>query len=296
MRRSMLALDRERTAALLGFDGVIGNSRDAGVGTKDYVAEILASVAILMTNLPTLASDRYLWSSNELAMVELADGFCGTSSLTPQKKNPWAVDWLRGPAGNSIGYFASCLGAIRSSSSTDGSVQDYPETPLPLACLDACEYLDLMAGVFATITVKKETMLARARDSWARASNLAAVIARRADLSYRSAHAIVARLVRIAAERGDRPTEATGELLDVAGLALGLAQSEVREALDPEAFVATRVAEGRVNPREVEAMLALSRAGIRRDQNWLTERRRRLSSARSMLREAARGYALEMGG
>ena len=46
-------------------------------------------------------------------MIEVADGFCGTSSIMPQKKNAWALDWTRGAAGNAVGYFASCLAALR---------------------------------------------------------------------------------------------------------------------------------------------------------------------------------------
>ncbi len=288
-------LDRGRTASLLGFDGVLVNSRDAGFGNKDYVAEILAAIGILMTNLSILSSDLYLWSTYEFGMVELADGFCGTSSIMPQKKNPWAVDWVRGAAGNAVGYLASCLGALKGSSSTDASMQDYPEVPLPSACTDAADYLNLISGVLDTLEVKKTRMLERARSNWTTASNLADAIVRSAGVSYRSAHGIVGKLVRESVDRGLLPRDVTGQLVDqaaveVVGAPIGLSDDQVQEALDPTSFVESRVTQGSVKPEEVSRMLDQGLEQLRRDKRWLERAKGKLVKASQTLRTEVERY------
>jgi len=266
----------------------VRHARDAGFGTKDYVAEILAATGILMSNLSTLCSDLYLWSTFEFGMIEVADGFCGTSSIMPQKKNAWALDWTRGAAGNAVGYFASCLAALRGTSSTDAMAQEYPDWPLADACTEATDYLTLVAGVLETLKVNKALMLERARANWTTASNLADAIVRIGGFSFRSAHGIVGRTVRAAGEAGIGPHQVDAIFLDgvamqVAGRAAGLSDAQIREALDPVGFVATRVTAGGVQPDEVRAMLADGARQLIDDGDWLGVRRAQVANAAQAL-------------
>ena len=284
-------LDRSRTAALLGFDGVIVNSRDAGFGTKDYVAEILAAVSIMMSDLGLLSSDLYLWSSYEFGMVELADGYCGTSSQMPQKKNPWAVDWTRGAVGASIGHFASCLGALKGASTTDGAAQDYPEAPLAESMETASDHLGLMTGVLETLEVKTEVMAERAAANWATANSLADAIVRSTGLSFRAAHGVVGALVREATARGTAPAAVTAAMVDrsaieIVGKPVGLSDAAVREALDPEGFIRSRVTVGSVNPKEVRRMLRQGRASLGGERKWLAAQNAAIAQARGELARA----------
>jgi argininosuccinate lyase len=281
-------LDRDRTASLLGFDHVLPNSRDAGFATRDYVAETIAAITIAMNNVSTLCSDLYLWSSFEFGMSEMADGFSGTSSFMPQKKNAWAVDWARGAAGSMVGAFASSIAAMRGSSSTDGSAQDYPERPLADAFDLAIDYVTLIAGVVGTLSVDVEKMLERATANWTTASNLADTIAREADLSFRAAHGIVGRVVRTAIANGISPLEIRGQDIDraasdVVGHPIGVSDQLVAEALDPTRFVQTRVTAGSVHPDEVRAMLAASASDLHEERLWLADQRQHLQAAHDSL-------------
>jgi len=294
-------LDRDRTAALLGFDGIVRHARDAGFGTKDYVAEILAAIGIAMSNLSTLCADLYLWSSYEFGMVEIADGFCGTSSIMPQKKNAWALDWTRGAAGNSVGYFGSCLAALRGSSSTDAMAQEYPDWPLADACTEACDYLDLVTGVLESIKVNRALMAERASANWTTASNLADAIVRHGGFSFRSAHGIVGRLVREAGLAGRGPHAVDTAFLDqvamqVAQRPAGLTEEQLRAALDPQGFVNTRVTAGSVHPDEVRAMLAEAGEQAGADAAWFGAARAQVVRAAAMLdAEVARRLAAQPG-
>jgi argininosuccinate lyase len=281
-------LDRARVAELLGFDGLMTNSRDAGFGTRDYVAEILAAAGIAMTNLNALCSDLYLWSSWEFSLIELGDGFSGTSSFMPQKKNAWAFDWVRGAAGNVIAASVSSLAAMRGSSSTDGSLQDYPEQPLAAALETATDCFTLIAGALGSIRLRTDVMAERARSNWATASNLAETIARTAELSFREAHGIVGSVVRTAVDAGVAPGELTGAAVDRAatdliGRTLGLSDSQVRDALDPVRFIETRATTGSVNPAEVRTMIAERQRALEQEQAWLSGRVQRDETARKHL-------------
>jgi len=253
-------LNRQLTADLLGFEGVMWHSRDAGFGTKDYVAESLAVQAILMSHLSTLCSDLYLWSSFEFGMIEIDDNFCGTSSIMPQKKNAWALDWTRGAAGNSVGYFASCLSALRGSSSTDAMAQEYPEWALTDAFKESADYVSLITGVIDSLKVNKPLMLERAKNNWSTASNLADAMVRHASFSFREAHSIVGQLVRHCLSQNISPDHVTIEIIDLMTLSMskrpcGLTQDQIKDALDPLQFIKTRVTHGSVNFTEVHNMI-----------------------------------------
>ncbi|MBI3642355.1 MAG: argininosuccinate lyase, partial [Thaumarchaeota archaeon] len=59
-----LRIDRQSTAKMLGFKGLIENSIDA-TGSRDFVAEYVGQISILMTNLSRMAEDLIIWSTSE---------------------------------------------------------------------------------------------------------------------------------------------------------------------------------------------------------------------------------------
>lgn len=80
-------LDRQLTAELLGFDGLVENGYDAIV-SRDDATETAAVVALLMTHLSRLAEDLWMWSTLEFGYVELADRYCSVSSICPRRRTP----------------------------------------------------------------------------------------------------------------------------------------------------------------------------------------------------------------
>ncbi|MBE6539058.1 MAG: argininosuccinate lyase, partial [Ruminococcaceae bacterium] len=79
--------DRRFEAEKLGFDGICLNSLD-GVSDRDFCAELLSALSILMMHLSRFSEEIILWSSWEFKFVELSDAFTTGSSIMPQKKNP----------------------------------------------------------------------------------------------------------------------------------------------------------------------------------------------------------------
>ena len=56
-----LAIDRHRTAELLGFTGLVENALDA-VASRDHAQEVAAACAIAMTHFSRMAAELVLWS------------------------------------------------------------------------------------------------------------------------------------------------------------------------------------------------------------------------------------------
>jgi argininosuccinate lyase len=291
-------VNRRRTAELLGHDGLVLNSSDAGVFARDYIEEVVAVLALLMANLGRFATELYVWHSWEFGFVEVEDGLAGTSSIMPQKKNPHALERVKAAAGQAIGWLPTVMGCQRGVSSTDLDLA-FGEDVIP-GYEDAADgALRLLAEALRTLTVHVDVMAAKAGAFWSTASHLADELVRRPDLPFRTAHHVVARFVRDAVARHQGPADAAPELLtralrDVAGLNVDVPEAEVRRLLDPRHFLETRVTEGSVNPREVLAHVAEAEHTLAARAGWHADRTTRVARAVEGL--VARARAIAAGG
>src|SRR5690606_19478191 len=102
-------IDREALARSLGFARSTANSLDA-VSDRDFLVETLAAAAMCAVHLSRLAEDLIIYSSAEFGFVEMSDAVTSGSSLMPQKKNPDALELLRGKCGRILGaHVALCV-------------------------------------------------------------------------------------------------------------------------------------------------------------------------------------------
>lgn len=280
-------LNRMRTTALLGFDGLVENSK---LGREAYyAAEAIGALAFVMADLNDLATDLHLWSSTEFGLVESDDSYCGTSSIFPQKKNPAGLETIKKAAGSAVTWLATALATFRAEGTGDQAMRELPLIDEALATTEGM--LDLFTGVIETLIVHDDRMAESLSGSWCTASNLADVIVRERGLSFRQVHHIVARVVRNCIAQGIAPADLTSALLDeaaleTAGLELKLGDEAVRDALDPRRFVETRVTDGSVGPLQVARLLAHAQSERVADKRWVEEARARLARAQSELNQA----------
>src|SRR5262249_27850392 len=109
---STLPIDREQTAAHLGFARVAGNTLDA-VADRDFVAEALFVCSLVQVPCSRIGDGLVLWSSQEFGFVTLPDEYATGSSMMPQKKNPDVAELARGKAGRVIGNLAGFLATLK---------------------------------------------------------------------------------------------------------------------------------------------------------------------------------------
>jgi argininosuccinate lyase len=278
-------VDRRRTAELLGFDGLVLNSRD--VFKEDYKVDIVTALAQTLSDINEIASDLLIWSSYEFRIVESSDAYSGSSSIMPQKKNPTALEAVQQRTGLGIGYCSSAFGGLRAG----GTLRSGSVDTLSKALDTAEETLDLISGILDTLIIHEDRMKDLSGAFWSTASNLADVIVRECVISFRRAHHVVARLVRTAIEKGVKPIEVTSDMLDRAaeetiGITLSLDDDFIRTALDPVGFINSRVTEGSVNPKEVRKMLENARGKLESEKTWLCEQTELISGALNKLDDA----------
>ena len=192
-------IDRAALAADLGFADVTPNSLDA-VSDRDFIAEFLFWAALLGVHLSRWAEDLILWSSREFGFVTLADAYSTGSSLMPQKKNPDALELLRGKAGRLTGGLVGLLTVLKGlPSAYDKDIQEDKE-PLFDAVDTLALALPVAQGVLETLTIHPERMLAALGDEML-ATDLADALVR-AGVPFRESHHLIGRVVRRAEELG----------------------------------------------------------------------------------------------
>ena len=265
-------VDRARTAELLGHDGIVVNSSDAGGFARDYIEEAVAVLSMLMSNLGRLAGDLYVWHSWEFGYVEVADGLAGTSSIMPQKKNPHSLERIKALAGQAAGWFAGVMGCQHGILSTDLDLAfaDDALTPMGDATLQA---LELSAASVETLTVHSDRMAEAAGAFWSTTSHLADELVRRCDLPFRAAHHVVGRFVRDSLGAGLTPAEVRAVDLaragrEMAGIAIDMDDADLRRLLDARAFLDSRATTGSVHPDETRTHRAALAARLQEHRTW----------------------------
>jgi argininosuccinate lyase len=186
-------LDREATAADLGFDGVTANSLDA-VGDRDFVVETLAAVALAMVHLSRLAEEIVWWSNPRFGFVRVADAYSTGSSMMPNKRNPDPAELVRGRTAAAIAAVTGVLALLKGLPL--GYQRDIQEDKPPLfRSIATCEAsLAVMTGLIATIAVDRDRMAEAAADGYTTATTLADALVRRG-VPFRVAHQVVGALV-----------------------------------------------------------------------------------------------------
>ena len=240
--------DRAMEAAQLGFDGICMNSLD-GVSDRDFCAEFLSAVSILMMHLSRLSEELILWTSWEFGFVELSDAYTTGSSIMPQKKNSDMAELIRGKTGRVYGDLVGLLTMLKGlPMAYNKDMQEDKE-----AVFDACDTvsmcLPVMTGMIETMTAKPEAMKKAAQRGFINATDLADYLVRKG-LPFRSAYkisgAIVGDCVKSGAVLEELPLETYQQYSD-------LFDPDVYEAIDLTACVEKRTSAG--GPAKVQEQI-----------------------------------------
>jgi argininosuccinate lyase len=284
-------LNRHRVAELLGFSDPYENAMDA-VHSADDMLEAFSAIAILHANLARWADDLIFLSGSDLALVELPDRFCSISSIMPQKKNPVALEHIRGAAAETVGGLVAAFGA----ESGPTGLAVFPRYHYAQPALDRAFDLVLrdigwLGAIVSGLKANLEAMEERADSLWATASDLAGALVRHRDLPWRTSHQIVGILVRLCLERGIKPDAVTTALLDEAaveymGRPLDLGMETIRKALDPRESVRRRSLYGGTAPRETNRRIAAFKRRLDEDRACCANLREGLAGAAARLEEA----------
>ncbi len=248
-------IDREATAAALGFDRPSANSMDA-VADRDFALEFLGAAAVLAMHASRLAEEVVFWCSQQFGFARLSDAFSSGSSIMPQKRNPDAAELVRGKAGRVIGALTALLVVMKGLPMTYG--KDMQEDKEPL--FDAADTLALciaaITGMMKDVTFVPEPMKKAAGQGFTTATDLADWLVRVLGMPFRRAHGVTGALVRLAEDKGCGLEDLSLE--DMGSVEAGIT-ADVFEVLGVDNSVRSRTSFGGTAPVNVRAAVAAAR-------------------------------------
>ncbi len=262
---SVTMQDRRAQASMLGFREPVRHARDA-MWQPDLAMESVNVAVMATVNLDRLAEDLLVFASAEFGFIHLADRHARASKIMPQKKNPFALAFLRATANRLIGLQAGTAAASRTlSGQVDNRIFTYGDVPDALR--SAAEAVSLLAECLDGLSVDTARAAALLDDRSTCAADLAERLMAEAPISYRDAHGVVGRLIHALGERGRSLADATPHdvlrAFQAAGLPMaGIGDEVVRMALDPAACIAARTDIGGAAAGEVTAMAEALAAAV----------------------------------
>ena len=244
-------IDRNSTAAALGFDRPAANSLDA-VSDRDFALEFLGLASICAMHLSRFAEELVIWSSAQFRFVSLSDRFSTGSSIMPQKKNPDAAELIRAKIGRIFGANVALMMVMKGLPlAYSKDMQEDKEQ-----VFDAADNLMLalaaMQGMVADMQANKAALCAAAGAGFSTATDLADWLVRSLNMPFRDAHHVTGSLVALA----------EAEKCELQDLSLTQMHSvdpaitkEVYDVLGVENSVASRISYGGTAPAQVRVQI-----------------------------------------
>jgi argininosuccinate lyase len=288
-------ISRTTTAKLLGFDEILENSIDA-VGSRDFIIETQAALALLSVNLSRLAEDFIIWSSPEFGTIELPDEFTSTSSIMPQKKNPEVLEVIRARASYALGDFVASIAIIKSLPTTYNL--DFQEiTPRLWASTDNLSTsLSILTKLIPDIKISNN-IESKATANFVGATELANMLVQKYNIAFRTSHKVVGALVRALIDSNKTLLDTSPEFLqkvamDSAGIKVFVKKQDLFECTNPRKLVETYKVLGGPSPKEVHRAIESKNKIIANMQLNIKELHQNLENAKFELNEIIKNYIL----
>jgi len=253
-------IDREAVAKDLGFDGVTANSLDA-VSDRDFAIEFTGACSILMMHLSRLSEDLIIYATNEFGFIELGDAISTGSSLMPQKKNPDALELIRGKAARVYGHHMALLTMMKGLPlAYNKDMQEDKE-----AVFDTVDTvsntLRVTEIVLRNIKINVEKSALAATRGYLNATELADYLVQK-DVPFRTAHDTVGRVVLHAISKGRELDELS---LDEMREFSPKIEKDVFDALSLEKTIASKNQLGGTSPERVSEALDAAKRDLEID-------------------------------
>lgn len=247
-------LDREYTAALLGFEGPTLNSIDS-VADRDYVIEFLSALSTIMMHLSRFSEEIIIWNSNEYRFVEIDDAYSTGSSIMPQKKNPDIAELVRGKTGRVYGALLSILTTMKGIPlAYNKDMQEDKE--LTFDAIDTVKgCISLFNGMIGTMKFNKAVMEKSAMNGFTNATDAADYLVNKG-IPFRDAHGIIGRLVLYCIEKNKSLSDLTIEEYKEISPTF---ESDIYDAVSLETCVQKRLTIGAPSVKAMQKVIALNK-------------------------------------
>lgn len=291
---SAIVRNRRELSERLGFREPVRHARDA-MWQADLAIEAAALAVTAIVNLDRLCEDLMIFATSEFGFVRLADHHGRASKIMPQKRNPFALAFVRGLANRLLGVQTQLAATARTpSAQMDNRLFAYEAAPDALR--SATDAVRLVNACVAEMQFDEARALDALRDRSVCASDLAERVMIATGTDHRSAHGVVGRLLRTLEEKGQCLAQATlgdlrGALRDVGLPVTGVTEELLRSALDPMVCVAARSDVGGACSFEVRAMAETAADAARKVREAVVTKRAHRQAALQRLHAEVEAFA-----
>ncbi|MFZ0707545.1 MAG: argininosuccinate lyase [Candidatus Korobacteraceae bacterium] len=213
---TILPLDRKAIAAELGFDAPTANSIDA-TSDRDFALEFTQSLSLIALHLSRWAEEQILYATTEFGFVKLPEQYSTGSSAMPQKKNPDALELIRGKSGKVVADATGLLLTMKGLPLAYNKDMQETQQPVFSAAEQVASMLRVATGYLATVTFNYERMQQAASGGFMNALAAAAYLVRH-DVPFRKAHELIGKAVQLCVEKGCELEQLSPEELASCGI------------------------------------------------------------------------------
>jgi len=283
-------IDREMTARLLGFRGIVENSLD-GVSSRDFLIECIFACSSLMLSLSRMCEELILWAS-EFDFIELPDEFSSSSSIMPQKKNPDVAELIRAKAGTLIGLLASAMAIYKAMPFAYN--RDFQEMNSLLYSAFEIAILSsrVMAEMMDKVRFKTDVMEEKAGKGFSIATEIANLLTEKG-IPFRISHKIVGELAK--RENFSPKAEDVLEIARKFGFEVELSDDELENVSNSRMGVEKRKSAGGTSSENIERMIKSRVELLEKDEENLTRLKAEIDSAIEELWREVDAYEGKMG-
>jgi argininosuccinate lyase len=275
---SLLAIDRNMTAKLLGFENIISNSIDA-TSSRDFMIEFASNMASIMITVSRISEDFIIWSSQEFGFIEMSDRHASTSSAMPQKRNPDPLELTRSKTAIVIGNLTTIMTILKSLPS--GYSRDLQDTKIPLwsSVELVLSSLAVMTDVIEHLSVKKDVMSMASNKSYAISLDIAEVLVTRYKVPFRAAHKLVGALVNLSVKKKDEipfKSLTSSDIKYILSKETAITADKVIKAIrgiDSKRSLTARHSKGAPNPTEQRRIIKQRKLLVQRYSNEVQKKK-----------------------
>jgi argininosuccinate lyase len=283
-------INRDLTAALLGFEGLAENSYGA-VAAVDYLLESVAALAVQALNLGKFTQDLLLWATQEFSFLTLNDAYVQTSSIMPQKRNPVALEHVRILLSRAASQAQAVMTCTHNTPFGDINDSEDPLQPLVHRTFDdAKRAVKLLTGAISAMVIDVTSLRQKAAESFLTMTELADTLVRQEGLSFKQAHHLAGQTANRLPSHKAPHTLIVATLQTVAreilGRELKTAPAVLLGALSPEGFVNIRQIKGGPAPITVTEYLDRQKQTQQQMQRWLNSKQKLLAALPHKLAQA----------
>jgi len=207
-----LPIDSELVAKLLGFSSSSINSLDA-VADRSGVVHFLSCLNAIGLLLSRFAQDMQLWTTAEFSLARFPDKLCGGSSMLPQKRNPFLVEFVKSRALAPLGILTACSATVGKTPYTNsfevGAQINKYIAEAEHAIRDA---LTVTRALVEDLEIDHGSVNANFKQNAVAATAVAEALMQKTGTSFRSAHSKVRDAIRTALERSEPIHQALMEI------------------------------------------------------------------------------------